>query len=315
MAVYILVWLSLIAGAGLLFWLARRALRLRNPGARWGLALLASLPALLLAGLAALIGVGYVQFYRPRTAPATGLAVSANPERIARGAYLAQTTCAACHSRTGGLPLSGGNNLADDLPLPIGVIVPPNLTPGGPLAEWTDEQIAQIIRNGLNKDGRATLMPTEMLRNLSDEDVAALIAYLRSQPAVQNASPPIAPSPLLAFFFGAGLVPVGTLPVAEPVAAPPREPTSAYGAYIVSYQDCRTCHGASLEGSPGGLTPPAPNIRAIARAWSEAEFIQAMRTGVDPSGHAMQPPMPWEMIGKMDDVDLVALYAYLRSEP
>ena len=115
-------------------------------------------------------------------------------------------TCAACHSESGELPLSGGPDLSGHSPLPVGVIVPPNLTPGGPIADWSDEEIAQIIRNGLNRDGRTTLMPTESLRHLSDADIAALIAYLRSQPPVQHETPPTMPSPLLAVFFGAGLV-------------------------------------------------------------------------------------------------------------
>lgn len=315
MGVYLVIWLSLVVATGLMLWLARRALRLRSRGARWGLAALAGLPALLLAAAAALIAIGYIQFYRPRTAPPIQLAVVASPERVARGAYLAQTTCAACHSRNGELPLSGGIDLSEHSPVPVGVIIPPNITPGGQIATWSDEEIAQIIRNGLHNNGRATLMPTETLRNLSDEDVAALIAFLRSQPPVQAESPPTTPSPLLALFFGAGLAEVGVPPVSGPVVAPPREPSVAYGAYVASYQDCRTCHGSDLEGSAGGLTPPAPSARAFARAWTQEEFIRTMRTGVDPGGHQIQSPMPWEMIGKMDDLDLAALYVYLRSAP
>jgi mono/diheme cytochrome c family protein len=300
--------------AGLLFWLARRALHLRNPGARWGLALVAALPAVLLAALAIVIANGYMQFFRPRTAQPIQLEVVASPARVARGAYLAQTTCAACHGAGGALPLSGGTDLSADLPLPIGVLVAPNLTPGGPLADWSDEQIAQAIRNGLHKDGRGLLMPTEQLRNISDDDLAALIAFLRSQPVVHNDTPATTPSPLLAFVFGAGVEQFGSPPVHGPVVAPPREPNVTYGAYLVSYQDCRVCHGGDLRGSSGGLTPPAPNARAFAQAWTEEQFIATMRTGVDPGGHAIQAPMPWEMIGRMDDLDLAALYAYLRSE-
>ena len=54
-------------------------------------------------------------------------------------------------------------------------------------------------------------------------------------------------------------------------------------------------------------------MRAIVSAWTLEQFIQTMRSGVDPSGHAIQPPMPWEMLSRMDDAELAALYDYLRS--
>lgn len=313
MLVNVLIWLAVMAIAGLFLWLARRALRMRNPAARWTLAVLACLPALLFALVAGIVGYGYARLYLPRSAPALVLDTAATPDRIARGAHLARTTCVACHATDGQLPLSGGIDLSSHSPVPIGRLVPPNLTPSGPLKDWSDTQIAQAIRNGLHKNGRTLLMPTESLRNLSDDDLAALIAFLRSQPPVQNQTPALSPSPLLAFFFGAGLAELSTPPMTQPVAAPPHAPTAAYGAYIVSYQDCRSCHAVDLNGSAGGLAPPAPSARAFARAWTLEQFMQTMRTGVDPGGHAIQEPMPWQMIGQMDDVELTALYLYLRS--
>jgi mono/diheme cytochrome c family protein len=309
----VLIWLAVVIVAGLFVWLVRRALRLRNQAARWALALLASLPALLFALVAGLAGYGYLKLYLPRSAPKLVLDTAATPGRIARGAHLARTTCVACHATNGQLPLSGGIDLSSHSPVPVGRIVPPNLTPGGPLKDWSDGEIAQAIRNGRHKNGRTLLMPTETLRNLSDDDLAALVAFLRSQPTVQNETAPLSPSPLLAFFFGSGLAELGSVPIAGPVAAPPRAPNAAYGEYIISYQDCRTCHGTELNGSAGGLAPPAPSARAFAQAWTLEQFIQTMRTGVDPGGHTIQEPMPWQMIGQMDDVELAALYHYLRS--
>lgn len=315
MFTYALIWLAIVAVALFFGWLALRALRLRNPGARFGLATLAALPALLFALVAGLIAYGYGRFYLPGPSSPLALDTTASPERLARGAHLARTVCAACHTTNGELPLSGGVDLSSHSPLPIGVLVPPNLTPAGAIATWSDLEIAQAIRNGRHRSGRALLMPTESLRSLSDEDLASLVVYLRSQPPVQNATPPVAISPVLAMVFGAGLAEPVTPPVAGPVVAPPREPSVAYGAYIADYQDCRTCHGAALTGSSGGLGPAAPNARAFAKAWTLEQFISTMRTGVDPDGRPVQETMPWKTIGQMDDDELAALYIYLRSDP
>src|SRR5262245_30464972 len=110
MFVNALIWLSLIMIVGLFAWLARRALGLRNPAARWALVVLAALPALLFATVAGLVGYGYYQFYRPRSAPSMALDTAATPARLARGQHLAQTTCVACHATDNQLPLSGGND-------------------------------------------------------------------------------------------------------------------------------------------------------------------------------------------------------------
>ena len=98
------------------------------------------------------------------------------------------------------------------------------------------------------------------------------------------------------------------------MSAPPHTPTVEYGAYIVSYHDCRTCHGADLNSvNAGGLGAPALSARAFVAGWTRDQFIQTMRTGVDPSGHTIALPMPWKAIGRMDNEELTALYRYLRS--
>ena len=72
----------------------------------------------------------------------------------------------------------------------MGVLYATNLTPGGPLKDWTDGEIVRAIREGVGQDGRALIgMPSQAYRNLSDADVQALVAYLRSQPAVDNPQP------------------------------------------------------------------------------------------------------------------------------
>jgi mono/diheme cytochrome c family protein len=309
----ILIILALAGLAAVFGWLVRRSLKIRNLGARLGFVVLSAIPALIFAAASVCIGLGYYTFYGPRTVSPLAIDTTPSVARVTRGAHLARTTCVACHATNNDLPLSGGIDLSSHSPMPIGTLVPPNLTPGGPLKDWSDAEIVQAIRNGLHKDGRALLMPTNVLRNLSDEDVASIVAFLRSQPAVEKETPPFTPSPLLAFFFGAGLAEFGSPPMTETIIAPLKEPTATYGEYVLSYQDCRACHGDQLHGSPAGLGPATPSVRAFVKAWSLEQFIQTMRTGVTPDGRHLDPIMPWQMVGQMDDVELAALYHHLRS--
>jgi mono/diheme cytochrome c family protein len=86
-----------------------------------------------------------------------------------------------------------------------------------------------------------------------------------------------------------------------------------YGEYLFSYNDCRDCHGENLKGGlQGQLGPIGPNLELVKR-WTQEEFINTLRTGVDPSGHTLIPSMPWQNIGRMDDVELAAMYAYLMA--
>jgi len=110
------------------------------------------------------------------------------------------------------------------------------------------------------------------------------------------------------------------LPDAKPVfggviVAPPKGPNARYGKYLLSYQDCRECHGKDLAGGvPGQLPPLGPDL-GIVKSWSEAQFIATMRTGVDPNGHRLNDQMPWRPIGRMDHDELAAIYLYLAGLP
>jgi cytochrome c553 len=119
---------------------------------------------------------------------------------------------------------------------------------------------------------------------------------------------------LAAVLIGAGLIPVSE-PIHGVVSAPPRGETAEYGKYVATFGDCRTCHGPDLTGTAPSVVAPDgyPNPRPIVGTWTQAEFIQTMRTGVRPTGLALE--MPWENAARMDDQDLAALYAYLRAEP
>jgi mono/diheme cytochrome c family protein len=315
----IFVWLVVVAVTVGLGWLTWRAGRSRRAWARWGGRLGFGLLTLVAALIAVVGGRGLLVMYSaPAYTPATELQVAGTPEQIARGEHLATSLCAGCHSTTGTLPLGGGANVGKDSPVPIGDIISYNLTPGGPLKDWTDGEIMRVLRQGVDRDGkRLFAMATLPVRNFSDDDIAAVIAYLRSQPALPD--PPKQgdyPNFLLALFVGANLVPQAPPPVTGVITAPPKAATADYGRYVLSYNDCSTCHGADYTGgTPGGLTPVGPSLRVVL-GWTQAEFITTLRTGVDPSGHALDASkMPWKVFGQMDDDELGGIYAYLHGLP
>jgi mono/diheme cytochrome c family protein len=118
-------------------------------------------------------------------------------------------------------------------------------------------------------------------------------------------------NPLALIFVGAGLIPEGQPPITAAITMPPKGATAEFGKYIVSYQDCVLCHGTDLSGGkPGQLTPIGPNLSAV-KGWTVEQFITAMRSGVNPDGHTLSSQMPWRNIGRMDDEELTALYAYI----
>jgi mono/diheme cytochrome c family protein len=314
----LLIWVTLLLltlGAG---WLAWRAWRAKAALAKWGGTIGAGLLALVLLLVTAVSGVGMLKFYAPRSAPVRNLTVAGTPEQVARGEHLADTFCASCHSATGELPLTGGIDIGKDIPIPVGSFVSVNLTPAGPLKDFSDGEIFRILRNGIAPDGQnLTIMSSANGRNLSDEDIEALIAYLRSQPAVDNPTltPPDQPTLLGFAMLGLGLLPNGEALIEGTITAPPLGPTVEYGEYILSYQDCRDCHGDNLRGGvEGQLAPVGPDL-AVVKGWTAEEFITTMRTGVDPSGHELADIMPWRYIGRMSDDELTAAYLYLQTVP
>jgi hypothetical protein len=74
--------------------------------------------------------------------------------------------------------------------MPLGSYLSANLTPTGSLKDWSDGEIFRVIRNGIDKDGQVLFaMYGARGRHLSDDDIKAVIAYLRSAPAAGNETP------------------------------------------------------------------------------------------------------------------------------
>ena len=157
------------------------------------------------------------------------------------------------------------------------------------------------------------MMPINTFRYLSQKDLDSIVAYLRSQPAIEN---DIEQKNSLTFLTML-MLPLGILPVKDaPDFDPPPhvEPAAnaTYGEYVVKIFDCALCHGDDLEGGPGGLIPAGPNL-AGAKVWTTEQFINTMRTGVTPYGSTLSDDMPWEGMAKMDDQTLEAVFLYMKQ--
>jgi mono/diheme cytochrome c family protein len=300
-------------------WLTARVWRRRNVVARIAAGLAGGLVVLLLGAIAVVGLIGVYRLYAPQGGrPASVATAQATSDQLVVGARRA-SGCAGCHSSGGGLPLDGGSaNLLAGGP-GLGVLVSPNLTPGGPLQDWTDGEIVRAIREGVDRDGRPLLvMPSDAFHQLSDADVMVLVAYLRAQPPVSHSTPARDLNLLGLVIVGAGLFPTAEQPhIEQPQTAPPAGVTPQFGQYLVDVTGCRTCHGPNLEGRPPrGFGPPAgPSLRAIVPGWLEGDFVNFFRTGVDPNGRSIDPGvMPWRDIGKaFTDEELRAIYAYVKG--
>jgi cytochrome c553 len=269
-------------------------------------------------------GRGLWMYYFPGAPPAPDLEVANTAEQVARGAYLANIACAGCHGQPGpdGLPagttLTGGWDMAASEGYGfIGQIATENLTPAGKLAGYSDGEIFRVLRHGVDRNGRALAMMGALpYRQLSDDDLQAIVAYLRSLPPAETTGPTGDRINYIGLaMVGAEMQP-SEGPVEGVVTAPPRGTTAEYGRYVATFGECRGCHGPDMTGTPASALGPAiPNPRPLVSSLSQDEFVAMMRSGVRPGNNPFPDAMPWQNAARMDDHDLAALYAYLTTAP
>ena len=281
---------------------------------RAGIGLGVLLGLLVLSGTV-LYAIGSRRVDRTYAVETARLALPTDSAGLARGAHLVRSMgCADCHGEN-----LGGQVLVDEPPFRT---VAANLTSGrgGLAARYTAEDFDRSIRHGVKPDGRSVLiMPSAAYHALSDEDAAALIAYLKAAPPVDNELPPSvvrAPGRLMAAVLLDPTSEVRTTP-ARRGTTPPFGATVEYGEYLAT-GTCAHCHGSDLRGDPKppgppGM-PPTPDLVAVAGRWTPAQFSHALRTGETPDGRALDPEvMPWRMTAAMAEDERLAVYAYLRS--
>jgi mono/diheme cytochrome c family protein len=307
--------LVMLIATALLGWSGIRAWRAKSNLLKWGGVGVAALLTATVSSTSVLAIAGLVKLHT-RHAPIPELKVAVTPKQIQRGQAIADSFCGACHSKSN--PLTGDVDIGEHFPISVGSFVSSNLTPAGQLSRWSDGEIFRAIRNALDADGHwLIVMSYTNAGKLSDDDTQALIAYLRSRPAAgrKTMDPPDRLNLLGVIMLGAGMLPGGKPVFTGAITAPPKARTAQYGEYILSYQDCRECHGANLTGGvEGQLGPIGPDLNLV-KGWKLEEFVSTMRTGVDPGGHKLGEEMPWRPIGKMDDEELGAVYEYLTHLP
>lgn len=246
--------------------------------------------------------------------------VPSGAEAVERGRHLATTRgCNDCHGKD-----YGGNKVIDDPA--VGRLYGPNLTPGrgGLTREFTDLDYVRAIRHGVTREGRPlVLMPAAEYTFLSDEDLGALIAYLKTLPAVDRERGPVAPGPIFRTMMAIGQVTLSADVIDHGGMRPAKvvvEPTVAYGKYLSA--GCTGCHGDNLSGGKIPGAPPdwpatsnlTPHASGRLASWSERDFFNVLRTRKRPDGTELSPVMP-ASFGQMTDVETQALWAYLRSLP
>lgn len=232
---------------------------------------------------------------------------------LERGKRLAEIYCTGCH----GDNLSGTAFFNDPS---LGTIHAPNLTAGtgGAGGEFNDANWVLALRHGINPETKPLLiMPSKELYYLSDDDLGAIIAYVKSVPPVDKEWGEYELTPMARILVSAGAF--GDILSAETIDHPGPRPTApevgvtkAYGEYLVKTFGCATCHGKTLSGGtdPNPAAPPAPNLTPSGelRLWKEADFITAVRTRVAEF-------MPWKDMRAMTDDELKAIWLYLSSLP
>jgi mono/diheme cytochrome c family protein len=185
------------------------------------------------------------------------LHVEVTPERIARGRKIASMLCAECHLDPKTKQLTGQK--MEDMPPQFGVAYSLNITQDRDkgIGAWTDGEIAYLLRTGIARDGRYTPPWMVKLPRASDEEIASIIAFLRSaDPMVQPSA--IEDHPSSPTFFAKFLTHVAFKPFpypTQPIPDPPAGDRLALGKHLaLDVVNCFSCHSADFATNDDG--PP-----------------------------------------------------------
>lgn len=296
--------------------------------------------AVLAIVLLIVIAIVYVNSAFPKVDPAPELTIQSTPELVARGEYLANhvAVCMDCHSTrdfskfsgppTPGTYGKGGDRFDQSMDMP-GIFYAKNITPFG-ISRYTDGELFRVITTGVTKEGKALfpLMPYPYYGQMDDQDIHAIIAYLRTLPSIENEIPDAEPD------FPFNII-LKTIPVnASPQKRPEKTDIIAYGKYMATFSGCVECHTPVSGGQiipemafSGGREFPMPGFmlrtpnltphKSGLGEWTEDMFLTRFKS----YENSEQPVamgefntlMPWTMYAGMDTTDLKAIFAYLKT--
>lgn len=297
----------------------------------------------------------YYSVFLPRQQPAPDVRVELTPERIERGRYLAVNVlqCIDCHSERdwslyGGPPMEpvgAGRACLDKNTPAAGVNVGQTFFPGRlcirnitpdpetGIGGWTDGEIIRAVREGVSHEGEGLfpIMPYFIYKHVADEDMEAVVAYLRSMPPVKS----VRPERELDFPMST-LVQLWPEPLDGPVPMPAKTDRLAYGEYLSTVARCEFCHTPrdpnSMEGFEGrrfaggmpfflnGRTMYTMNLTSHESglgAWTREQFIQRFKMYKEPIKVAPENNtlMNWNAFSGMTEEDLGLLYDFFMTVP
>jgi len=279
--------------------------------------------AVVLAAATALVGVQLAErkLQRRVQAQVRPVAFPADSVALARGQYLYSSRgCADCHGANG----AGREFINDGKGLRM---AGPNISPGpgNVVLRYAPEDWVRTVRHGIKPDGRPVfIMPSEDYNRLTDEDLGALVAYVKAMPPASGSAAVLElPLPVRVLYGFDAIRDAAQkidhrLPPARAVA---EGINPAHGAYVANM--CVGCHGTGLSGGKIPGAPPdwaaAANLTpgeggVMARYRDAAEFVAMLRSGLRPDGTAITV-MPFESLRVLSDVDAQALYAFLKTVP
>ena len=309
---------------------------------RVALRLITLLASALIAIAVVLVAIATRRLDRRYDVPAPPIARDMSAEGVARGERLYRSACASCHMEAGQTRACGAP--VGNFPAAFGRIEASNLTsdPDRGIGRRSDADLARLLRHGLMPDGRYSRTMPRMPR-LGDEDIAALIGFLRSgnplfEPCDQGRPPghlSLLGKVALAFLSPAPPAGLEAGPRAASIPAPPRGPTPAYGRYLATaIYGCVECHTDGLtdletklagpdllagglelpdpRGTPVQSTNLTPDATGLA-GWTLADFQRALSTGINPAGLVVRSPMP--IFRYSEPMELEAIFNYLRTVP